>query len=364
MDIQINRFLKLKKKYIVKKTFKDTWAYKYVLRYLYPNENTKLYEFYKKLKQKAMLNMSVEDLWNIKMLFALSALILVLIISKSNVYYSTMEIIEQTDSSSALLFTGDNPSAEKQKRIEENKRKERQIFEEIKSKYNYQQNNSDEITAVGVISQYMEKNKLTIEDQPTEDVARRIYNKIIKYNTAKEVDYQGLVILVVLSFFLPDAFLMFKSYMLKFYIYNEYLKLEVTAIMVGKLEPIKVEEILNVLSDNSKYFKKYIDEIRYNYFNVKDGNARAFDSVLEKVAHKELRYLLKALQQAAEADLKITIENLENQRKSNKEFRNIKEQNKLKKKELIGILMILIVLAAVCVYAFAPFENMMNNFSI
>lgn len=348
----------------MKKTFKDTAIFKYILKYLYPRENTKLYEYYKKLKQKAMLKMQVEDLWNIKMLFALAALFLFLMITKSNVYYSTMEIINQTDNSSSLLFAGDKPNENTQKRIEENQRKEKQIFEEITTKYNFQQSQMNEMSAVNEIAQYIEKNKLTLEDVPTEDVARRIYNKIVKYNSVNQTDYLGLIIIVVFAFFIPDVYLMFKSYMLKFYIYNEYLKLEVTAIMVGKLEPIKVEEILNVLSENSKYFKKYIDEIRYNYFNVKDGNARAFDSVLERVAHKELRYLLKALQQAAEADLKITIENLENQRKSNKEFRNIKEQNKLKKKELVGILLILVVLAAVCGYAFAPFENMMNNFSI
>lgn len=354
----------MKKKYIVKKTFKDTSTYKYFLRYFYPAENTKLYEYYKRLIDKAMLQMHVEDLWNIKMLFTIAVVVVTLMITNSNVYYGTVEIINATDNSSALLFAQDKPDEEVQKQLKENQKIEKQIFQEVIEKYDFRNMKANEVSAVSEIAQYIEINKLTLKDVPTEDVARRIYKKISKYYELQNPDYLAVVIIVVFAFFLPEVYLMFKAYMLKFYIYNEYLKLEVTAIMVGKLEPIKVEEIMNVLSDNSKYFKRYIDEIRFNYFNVKDGNARAFDSVIEKVRHKELRYLLKALQQAAESDLKMTIENLENQRKSNKEFRNIKEANKLKKKELVGILVILLVLAAICVYAFAPFEQLMNDFSI
>ncbi|MGE5329064.1 MAG: hypothetical protein ACM3KR_06135 [Deltaproteobacteria bacterium] len=307
------------------------------------------------------MNLKVEDFWNIKMLFAIGALVLILMITKSNIYYGSKEIINATDNSSALLFTENKSEKEIQKQIEETQKKEKIIFDKV---YELVKLEKDEVTAVNIIMQYIEKNKLEIDNVPSEDTARRIYKKIQKYNAMQETDYFGILIIVVFAFFLPEAYLMFKSYMMKFYIYNEYLKLEVTAIMVGKLEPIKVEEILNVLSDNSKYFKKYIDEVRFNYFNVKDGNARAFDSVLAKVSHKELRYLLKALQQASEADLKMTIENLENQRNSNKEFRNIKEASKLKKKELVGILIILIILAAISAYAFTPFEQLMNDFSI
>jgi len=348
----------------VKKSFLDSIEYKYFLKYLYPKDNTKLYKYYQNLLAKAMVFIKVEDLWNIKLLLAIITIVAVFMISKSNVYYSTMEIINAQDNSSALLFAGNTSQEEVQKTIEENTEKEKQIFEKVKIKYDYKNSDINEVSAVTQIAQYIETNKLTIDDVSTEDLARRIYKKLQNYYAVQETDYFGILLIVTFVFYIPELYLMFKAYMLKFYIYNEYLKLEVTAIMVGKLEPIKVEEILDVLSDNCKYFKRHIDEIRANYFNVKDGNAKAFETVIVKVAHKELRYLLKALQQAAEGDLKMTIENLENQRRSNKEYRNIIEQNKLKKKELIGILIILIILATVCSYAFTPFESLMNSFSI
>lgn len=313
---------------------------------------------------KSIINISVEDLWNIKILFVIGAFLIAAMITQSNTHYKLIEVINGTDNSAALLFAGDNVTEEAARISQENQEKEKMIFKKVQEKYYYDGMNDDENVAVGKIAQYMEVNKLSLKDVPTEDTARSIYSKLQKYYALQNTDYSALILLAALAFFIPDVYLMFKAYMLKFFIYNEYLKLEVTTIMVGKLEPIKVEEILNVLSDNSKYFKKYIDEIRFNYFNVKDGNARAFDAVIEKVSHKELRYLLKALQQASESDLKMTIENLENQRKSNKEFRNIMEQNKLKKKELVGILVLLIMLFMICLYVFMPLSSLINEFKI
>ncbi len=273
---------------------------------------------------------------------------------------------------SSLLFASENSKEdksaeerrkEKQKK-EEQKKKEREIFEKVRISFNIEELKKNEATAASKIATFLHTNNLTTEDEEPEDLARRLYKKLIEYDKVQNFDVVGVIILVVGAFFIPEAFLFIRSFLVKYYIYNEYLQLEVIAIMVGKLEPIKVEEILNVLSDNSKYFKKYIDEIRFNYFDVKNGHGKAFESIIARISHKELRYLMKALQQAAESDLRMTIENLENQRNSNKEFRKIREQNKLKQKELVGILIILFVLAQICIYSFTPFQNIMSDFDL
>lgn len=295
------------------------------------------------------------------------ATIVVFVISQTNVYQKSIEVAEDISNKSSMLFAADKDSKENKpdpKKIQEVKKNERELFENVRAHVNVDEIRKNEVDGVSEIARYLYVNNLGTKDEEVEDVARRLYKKLVSYEEVKEVDIVGVLIIIVLAFFLPEGFLYIRSHLVKYYIYNEYLQLEVTAIMVGKLDPIKVEEILNVLSDNSKYFKRYIDEIRFNYFDVKEGHGKAFDSIISRITHKELRYLMKSLQQAAESDLKMTIENLENQRKSNKEFRNIREQNKLKQKELIGILVILFVLAQICYYAFTPFLSIMNNFNI
>lgn len=353
-----------KKKYLVKRSYKDTYIYKNILKYLYPGQNTKFYASYQRLLNRALVKMGVDDLFNIKFLLVIATFALILLVTKTSLYQQANETIEDISSRSAMLFATDPGGEEKKKEEKKRKQQEREVFEYLKDRYKYEILMQNEVESVGSIAQDIQFKEFKFDGEKPDDVARRMYKKLIEYHKLQQTDYFGIVLLAVIACFMPEAFLFIRSYLIKYMIYNEYLQLEVTAIMVGKLEPIKVEEILNVLSDNSKYFKRYIDEVRYNYFDVKNGHGKAFDAVISKIANKELRYLMKTLQQAAESDLKITIENLENQRKSNKEFRNIREQNKLKKKDLLGILIILIVLGAVCVYAFAPFEQIMNSFTI
>ena len=335
------------------------------MKFVYPKENTKTYNYYKKLIDKAVSQIGVDDLFNIKFLVTIVVLSLILLIAKSNVYYQATDVVEDIKDSSVMLYSTDKKDEDANKKeVMEKKKKEREIFYKLKNNFSISELKKNEAGAVNRIAMFLYTNNIKTKDEQVEDIARRMFDKLKKYDDAQNIDYFGILLMVIIAFFTPEGFLYIRSFLVKYFIYNEFLQLEVTAIMVGKLEPIKVEEILNVLSENSKYFKKYIDEIRYNYFDVKNGHSKAFDSVIARISHKELRYLMKSLQQAAESDLKITIENLENQRKSNKEFRNIREQNKLKQKDLLGIMIILGALAAVCVYAFAPFELIMNDFNI
>lgn len=356
--------LSVKKKHLVKRSFKETYIYKNVISCLHPREGTKLYEYYRDLIDKAVSHLGVDDLWNIKFICVIVVLMLVIAVTKTNIYYKSQEIAEELNAVPAMLFTSESDQKESKKKEEERKKYERELFYKIKNCFDIKELKKNDAKALSDIAEYIYVNKLNPKDEPAEDVARRIYDKLKKYNEVQQVDVLGIIILGVFAFFAPEGYLYGKRMLVNYLLYNEYLQLEVATIMVGKLEPIKVEEILNVLSENSKYFKRYIDEIRFNYFNVKDGNVEAFNSVISRVKHKELRYLLKALQQGVESDLKLTIENLENQRRSNKEFRNIKEQNKLKQKDLLGISVILLMLLVLCVYIFAPFEKIVSDFSL
>lgn len=353
-----------KKKFLVKRGFKDTYLYKNIILSIYPGENTKTYKYYNDLINKALLKAGVDDIFNIKILCTLGALLMIFLITKSNVYYKTNELIEDMGSKSAMLFAADSGEELSKEETIKKKKEERKLFEYLRERFSEEDVKANEAKAVADIARDMQMSGFNVTDEELGDLARRMQKKLVDYYSLQQTDYVLMLIIGAFAFFVPEIYMYIRSYLIKYLTYNEYLQLEVTAIMVGKLEPIKVEEILNIMSENSKYFKRYIDEIRYNYFDVKNGHGKAFESVIEKISSKELRYLMKALQQAAETDLKITIENLENQRNSNKEFRNIREQNKLKQKDLIGIIIILIALAAVCAYAFAPFQNMMNNFSL
>jgi hypothetical protein len=364
VNIINNPLLSHKKRFIVKRSFKGSYLYKSVIQSLYPRETSKTYKFYSKLLNKAILSIGVDDIFNIKLLFATTAFVLICLIGQSNIYSQSNEIIGRLADRSAMLFATEANQQIDKKAEKQNISNERKMFEFLVGRFSYNELKQNETVAEINIARDLQNNNMGTQDEEVSGLARRMYNKLIAYYQVKEVDWFGIMMLVIMAFFLPDAYLFLRSYLIKYLIYNEYLQLEVTAIMVGKLEPIKVEEILNVMSENSKYFKRYIDEIRYNYFDVKNGHAKAFESVIEKITNKELRYLMKALQQASESDLKMTIENLENQRNSNKEFRNIKEQSKLKKKDLVGILIILVALVAVCVYAFGPFSGIMNDFNL
>lgn len=363
MDV-IGNIFTFKKKTLVKREIKDSYIYQVITKQLYPNEKSSVYIFYQKLLNKAVVHIGVDDLFNIKALMAIVSCVIILLVTRTSMVYQTKELIDSASNKSSLLFATETKVANKAEDEETKRQNERKIFEYLKERYNYEQLKKNEIDAVARISIDIEQSNIKSKDESTEDLARRQYKKLIDYYELQRVDYFLISLMVTFTFFVPEMFLYIRSYLMKFLIYNEYLQLEVTAIMVGKLEPIKVEEILNVMSENSTYFKRYIDEIKFNYFDVKNGHSKAFEAVIQKISSKELKYLLKSLQQAAESDIKITIENLENQRKSNKEYRSIVEQNNLKKKELLAILVILIVLAAVCTYSFGAFQGLINNFSI
>jgi hypothetical protein len=353
-----------RKKYLVKKEIKDTHTYQSIIKYIYPNKDSKTYKYYQDFLNRALVKIGIDDLFNIKILCSVIAFIVVFAVTQSSIFYKTKELASNISNKSSLLFESDPEEQQKAQDIAKKKEIERNIFEYLLERYDYDQLKKNEVEAVTSIAQDIQFSKLELPDENIDDLSRRLYEKLVEYYSIQQIDYFGILLVVILAFFLPDMVLYIRCYLIKFLLYNEYLQLEVIAIMVGKLEPIKVEEILNVMSENSKYFKRHIDEIRYNYFDIKNGHAKAFESVIEKISSKELRYLVKSLQQASESNIKIVVENLENQRKSNKEFRNIIEQNNLKKKDLVGIMVILIVLGAVCMYTFAPFQSITSNFSL
>ncbi len=353
-----------RKKFLVKRSYKDTYIYKNILAQLYPDKKTKTYAFYRRLIDKALLHIGVDDLFNIKLLATAATFLLVMLVIRTNVYMQANEIIEKVNNKSSMLFADDSTQQVDKEALKVRRENERKIFEHLRKRFSLQELKNNQVESVSLIAADLIHNNLATPDEEVSDLARRMHKKLVGYYEVQQIDWFAVLLFTMAAFFLPDAYLYLRSILIKYLIYNEYLQMEVIAIMVGKLEPITVEEILNVMSENSKYFKRYIDEVRYNYFDVKNGHSKAFDSVLEKITNKDLRYLMKTLQQASESDLKITIENLENQRRSNKEFRNIKEQNKLKKKDLLGIMVILVVLVMVCMYMFEPFSHIMGNFSL
>lgn len=360
-----------RRQFIVKKGFKESLFYRGILSKFYPKKDSKVYKYTEKIIKSSLVNVDVEVVYNIKFAVCAAAAVLYLLIGCTNISYRSKEILEEAGSRADMIFSGRDAapgnaaSRGANVTVDENNavENERYLFDYLtKEMDRFDVNQAKKETVLKII-EAVRKSGIKVKEDP-ELLALRLYGKLKEFYELRNVDYENLALLALFAFFAPEIFLLIRGRLLKHMAFNEFMFLEVAAVMAGKVEPVKVEEILKILSEHSRLFKRHIDEIRFKYFDVKGGHERAFESVIQKVGNKDFRYLLKTLQQASEFDLKISVQNLENQMASSKEFRKIKEAGKLKKKDVAAILVVLFILGAMCMYVFAPFSKLIEGFNL
>jgi hypothetical protein len=220
--------------------------------------------------------------------------------------------------------------------------------------------NKDSVEARLAIQNVMAEQKIATRENAAY-LATEIYNKMMRVENAKKINPITLITILFISmagFMIPNAVLE----ILKFIRYrafdNEVIALEMLTILVGSVENITVKEILKILADNSKIFKKNFEKALLEY---PADFEQALVNLGESSKNKDFQALISTLRQSATSDKYSALQTLQRRRISRKEYRKLTEEKRIEFKMYVGLVLLVPVLFFLAKLLLSPWQDLMNT---
>lgn len=164
-------------------------------------------------------------------------------------------------------------------------------------------------------------------------------SSIAQVNT--KINWGLISVIALISYYLPRWILKLLGGIRNFKAQKEILMLQTYTIMMLKTNQ-SVKQILITLMDRTKMYKKPL-EIAVN--NYSENPHKAIQNLRGDIGNKDFDKITNTLEQVLKTDRKVSIKYLENHRVLGKELNRINQRTRNMKKNVIGILLMIIPLA-------------------
>jgi hypothetical protein len=328
-----------------------------------PDKTDKEYRKNERLIGDSGLNISMRVLYLFKLAIPLVLLIICLSIYLMNRNIYLDAIIEDRFVQTVDVM-GTTPSVKNELTSKEKQEKEKaakDTYEVVTKLIDTKMlKNKDSVEARLAIQNVMAEQKIATRENAAY-LATEIYNKMMRVENAKKINPITLITILFISmagFMIPNAVLE----ILKFIRYrafdNEVIALEMLTILVGSVENITVKEILKILADNSKIFKKNFEKALLEY---PADFEQALVNLGESSKNKDFQALISTLRQSATSDKYSALQTLQRRRISRKEYRKLTEEKRIEFKMYIGLILLVPVLFFLAKLLLSPWQDLMNT---
>lgn len=328
-----------------------------------PDKTDKEYRKNERLIGDSGLDMSMRVLYLFKLAIPLMLLIICL-----SIYFMNRNIYVDAIVSDRLVQTvdvmGTTPAVKSELTSNEKQKKERaakNTYEVVTKLIDTKiLKNKDSVQARLLIQNVMADQKIATKENAAY-LATELYNKIVRVENAKKINPITMITILFIAlsgFMIPNAVLE----LLKFIRYrsfdNEVIALEMLTILVGSVENITVKEILKILADNSRIFKKSFDKALLEY---PADFEQALINLGESSKNKDFQALISTLRQSATSDKYSALQTLQRRRISRKEYRKLTEEKRIEFKMYIGLVLLMPVLFFLAKLLLSPWQDLMNT---
>ena len=338
-------------------------VFKKIVDSIIPPAEDREYRKNERLISDSGYNMSMRELYFLKLVIPIMLLIVFL-----SVYFINRQVYVDAIITDSLTKTVDvlgsndvnepQDTSEQKKELEKAKRDTYDVINNFIDKQILR--SEDAIAAKQAIQEALLNNNLATESDvyyQTEEM----YNKMLKVEQAKKINPVTIVFIFLASlvgFIVPDVFLTIAR-MIRYQSFdNEIIALEMLTILVGSIENVTVKEILRILSLNSKAFKKNFEKALLEY---PIDFEQALINLGDSSKNKDFQALISTLRQCATSDKYAALQTLQRRRISRKEYRKLIEEKKIETKMYIGFILLIPVLFFLAKLLLSPWQDLMSS---
>lgn len=324
------------------------------LKYITPKKGSRAYGFYEEFLKHTVLN--VDRFFKIKYMLALTILIVLLLAKYTNVSIYTKEIYTKFDYYTDLLYQFKGQIADENKALKQEIHYLNVALGEI-SKNEINQAAKEEIH--GRI-----KNLIREADEelflPKDTVVNKVYYRLYDYYKYRKLNMPLYVLVCLGVFFIPEVWVLIHNFFAGVDAKRELRFLKKLIIVNGSIKPVDFMELLELLIDKSKYYKKTLQEIQdLNKKNTVD-NRTIYSNYIRKAGDLNTKLFFEKLDQANNYDFDQAIMNIENEFKLEKREQARRVSKQIGVINIAGIVGYMVLIVILIMYLLIPWLRSYN----
>ncbi|MCG8501653.1 MAG: hypothetical protein MJB12_14805 [Firmicutes bacterium] len=316
-------------------------------------KNGKIYGFYEaSILQYSKL--SVEKLVSIKMTLFVMTLCVIVLVKLTNIHINTEEIFGKFDYRADLIYEYNSRIIDVSQALQQ----EITYFEmalKVISKPMIYGEAAEEI-------QHKIKNLIHEEDevllQPKDTIANKIYHRIVRYHSIREWDISLYIMIALLFSFMPELYLSIRKIFIKADARRELIFLKRLLILNGSIKPVDFMEVLKILIDKSKYYKKILQEIEDKNKKNSVDNCRIYNTYIRNWKDVDLKLFFEKLDEANNYDFDQAILNIENEFRLQRREEIRKVRKRIEFIHVMGIMGFMLIITLLIVYLIIPWMQL------
>ncbi|MTI48730.1 hypothetical protein [Sporosalibacterium faouarense] len=321
----------------------------FIGKYTTPPQSWKVYKLYKKLL--GFTKFKIEDYFAIKTITIIFCIFLIFLIRYTNISIYTREIIKSYDYKVDVIYEQDDRGVDKDKALEE----EIYLMDKVANMFTYEElMNEDKVEeSLERIRDFIISTNLDLE-LPSYTVANKIYYRLQDYYSIRKPRYKLYFLAAVIIFFLYDISMVIYNIFAKASAKTELRFLRKLIILNGNFNNVKFNELLSLLIDKSKYYKRLLQEIEEANNKNTVENEVAYRKVLSALKDDNARLFFEKLEQANNSNFEYAIKNIEEEEELEKEERNIKIDTRVEAIHSFGVSGAFIIIYLLVNYLLLP----------
>ncbi len=313
----------------------------------------KVYRFYiNKILQYSKL--TVEKLMYLKIFLFTLTLAIIMLVKITNISIETEEIYNKFDFKVDMIY--------------EYQKKHINVIEAMKQEISYLNIALKKITKTMLREkspeqiQYEIRRLINEKDihlyLPRETIVNKIYHRLISYYKVREFNIMLIILVAFQISYLPELYLIIKNILVRVDAKNELRLLKRLIILNGSIKPVDFMEVLSLLIQKSKYYKKILQQIEDSNRKNSIDNKTIYSTYIRQCKDIDLKLFFEKLDEANNCDFDKAILNIENEFKLHRreEIRSIKKQ--IEFIHIMGILGFMLIITVLIVYLIVPWMQL------
>lgn len=331
----------------------------YIAKIFTPKKNGKIYRRYRNLLQ--FTKWEVESFFLLKLSLVLILILMIVLVKITNVNIYSEKIFNTYEYRVDMFYEFVGEDIDKGEALKTEIILLRDIIGRV-SKEDIDKLPKEELQQM-VISA-LSKRDLKVLTDP-QNIANKVYYRLIDYYAIKEFNYLLAFLFLVIIYFIPELLVFLNNLLVNSNAANELLFLKKLIVLNGSIKPTSYNEVLDVITDKSKYYKHILKKIMVlRQKNTIDNKKIYKEKYLGPINNLNLKLFLEKLDQADNYDYDHAIKNIENEFQTDKRERARKIKERIETMEILGIIGSMLIITLITIYLLLPWLSSYNLNSI
>ncbi len=321
------------------------------LAFFSPRRGTKVFNWYSDFTKYSRI--SVENFFRVKIVLFLMMLLIVILGKFTNISMYTKEIYTKFEYYTDMMYQYNGEITDKKLALEQELKYLNIALAQI-SKSEVLMLPKEDIQAKisGLIP--FESENLII---PRDTVANKVYYRLYDYHSYRKMNFPFYLIISLLVGCIPELIMLIFNIFAISDTKRELRFLKKLIIVNGSIKPVDFMELLHLLIDKSRYFRKVLEDIEdKNKKNTVD-NRVIYQNYIRSAKSLEVKLFYEKLDQANNYDFDQAIVNIDNEFKLEKREQIRKTRKRIDAINALGIMGYIVLIVILMMYMLIPWMN-------